>query len=87
MGYMFDSAGVSTQSSTASAGRLDSANEFQAGGGGAGPRNSILQNFSFGQSKLNADQSAVQEQLPWWVWLLGGVGLLLVLAKIFKGRT
>lgn len=85
MGYLFDSAGVSSQLSSASAGRLDTGPvEFQAGGAGAGPHNSILNNFSFGQSRLNADQTATAEQMPWWTWALLGLGVLIVLAKVFK---
>lgn len=87
MGYLFDSAGITDQTSSAAAGRLDSANDILRGGSGAGPRSSILQNFSFGRSQLNADQSAVQDQLPWWVWLIAGIGALLVLGKIFKSRA
>lgn len=85
MGFLFDNVGITAQASSAAAGRLDSQQENTLGG--AGPRG-IVQNWSFGSSKQDTSQDTSQgEDLPWWTWLLVGLGALLIVMKIARERT
>ena len=85
MGYLLDNVNLTSQLSSASAARTDPITTTTQGG--AGHRSSVLQNFSFGNSKLDATASASSESLPWWLVALMALGAILVVAKIFKGKT
>lgn len=82
MGYILDNVNLTAQASSAAAGRLDNQQDFA--GGGAGPRGTFNQNFSFGNSKqaANTDASGASSEMPWYVWALVGLGVVLVLWKI-----
>lgn len=86
MGWILDNVNLTAQASSAAASRLDSQNEFT--GGGAGPRGTFNQNFSFGNSKqdANTDASGASSEMPWYVWLLVALGAVLLLVKL-NGKT
>jgi len=85
MGWILDNINATVQASEAFATRLDTVFQPTITQGGAGPRNSIIQNWSFGQSKLNADTGVTQENVPWWIWLAVGLVILLMVWKKVKG--
>jgi hypothetical protein len=73
---------LTTQISSAAAGRLDSTNTTNQGAGGL--HNSIVQNWAMGKSKLDATTTADAANWPWWAWAIIGVGLVLVVTKIIN---
>lgn len=81
MGYLFDNVNLTAQASSAAAGRLDTQTDTTQGG--AGPRSSVVQQMSFGQSKLDGQAAATTESPPYWLWGMLAVAALLVL---WRGR-
>lgn len=73
LGSLTGGGGLSV-SQNPSSGARDIANE-SGSGGSEGLAGSIVNNFSFGQSKLTSKLSAAGESVALW-WVLGGVALI-----------